>query len=561
MNEMFLPLRNGGELVADALKIHGVKKVFCVPGESFLPILDALSRTQDEVEVIVCRHEASAAHMAQAYSRLTGQPGVCLVTRGPGITQASIGLHTAAQDSTPLIMLVGQIDSGFTGREAWQEIDIVQMFQTVVKRVAQVDRIERIPEIISRSFHSAVSGRPGPCIVALPEDLLYKKAQSQDLGKYQKTLTTARMSDLESLQQKLLSAKNPVLILGGSDWSESSLKDIQIFSENFELPVCTGFRRQDLFDNTHRLYCGPLGPGVNPNLVKRICSADLIIAVGSRLSETSTSAYSLIKAPRPIQQLIHVHPDSQELGRVFQADLLIQSSLCEFARYASSLKPKGKMVWTASAEHAHSEYQATLIPTNSPGDVNLGSIVRWLSNNLPSNSIITNGAGNYTSWVHRFYQHRHFNTQLAPTSGTMGYGIPAAIAAKITYPERTVICFAGDGCFMMSEKELATAKQYKLPIVFIIVNNSMYGSIRMHQEINFPGQVFATSLENPDFILLAQAYGLQGYRVTKTEQFESIFNLAVESETGAVIELQTDPEAITPSATLSSLRNSAISKA
>jgi acetolactate synthase-1/2/3 large subunit len=550
--------RNGGQIVVDGLKIHGVKKVFCVPGESFLPILDALGDAHEDIEVVVCRHEASAAHMAQAYGRLTGQPGVCLVTRGPGLTHASIGLHTAAQDSTPLIMLVGQIDSGFTGREAWQEMDIVQMFQTVTKRVTQIDRIDRIPEILSRSFHAAVSGRPGPCIVALPEDLLYGKAEVADLERYQLTRSSPCATDLKVLESMLNSAENPILILGGSNWNEKSLSAIQSFAEKFELPVATGFRRQDLFNNAHRLYCGPLGPGISPKLVKRIENADLILAIGSRLSETSTSAYTLIQAPRPLQKLIHVHPDSQELGRVFQAQLLVQSSLSEFALALSKLKPQFRALWAEQSQIAHSEYEATLVPTLVPGDVNFGKIVHWLNQNLAPDTIITNGAGNYTSWVHRFYQHKQFGTQLAPTSGTMGYGIPAAIAAKITHPEKTVICFAGDGCFMMSEKELATVKQYKLRIVFIVINNNMFGSIRMHQEKKFPGKVFATELENPDFVLLAQAYGLKGFLVTNTEQFENTFELAIQSDTASVIELRTSPQAITPSASLTSIRAHAV---
>ena len=554
MSAAHLPLRNGGHILVDALKIHGVKKIFCVPGESFLPILDALAEAQETIEVVVCRHEASAAHMAQAYARLTGEPGVCMVTRGPGITQASIGLHTAAQDSSPLIMLVGQIDSTHTGREAWQDLDMVHMFQTVVKRVAQLDRIERIPEVISRAFHAAVSGRPGPCLVALPEDLLYAKAQVADLGAYKKTAMGPRQSELDQLSAMLQDAKRAILILGGSDWHAGALKSIQCFAESFHLPVCTGFRRQDLFDNTHPLYVGPLGPGVSTSLATSIQNADLIVAIGSRLSDTSTSGYQLIQAPRSRQRLIHVHPDAQELGRVYQADLMIQSTLNEFADRVHALKPQGTPPWSQHAHEAHAHYLESLVPTPVPGEVNLGRVVHWLNANVPPQTIITNGAGNYTAWVHRFYQHRQLGTQLAPTSGTMGYGIPAAIAAKITHPDRAVICFAGDGCFMMSEKELATAKQYKLAIVFIVVNNNMYGSIRMHQEKNFPGKVFATSLENPDFVMLAKAYGLDGFLVTRTDDFEGAFKQAIGAKHGAVIELRTHPHAITPSLTLEALR-------
>jgi acetolactate synthase-1/2/3 large subunit len=550
-------LRNGGQILVDALRIHGVDTVFCVPGESYLPILDALRDQRDHIRLIVCRHEAAAAHMAEAYGKLTGKPGVCIVTRGPGITQASIGLHTAAQDSTPLIMLVGQVHSRFTSREAWQEMNLTHMFQTVVKRAEQVDRVDRIPEILSRSFHAAVSGRPGPTLMAIPEDLLYAQEHVADLGPYQKVNIHPARSDIIQLALMLGQAQRPMVILGGSGWTPQACKEFQKFAEQFNLPVCTGFRRQDLFDNTHALYCGPLGPGINPRLAQRIQDADLILAIGTRLSESSTTEYTLIQAPQPRATLVHIHPDSQELGRVYQAELLIQSSMPQWTQALTGLSPTNTPAWHDWTQAAHNDYVQTCTPTQTPGDVNLGEIVAWLSQRLPEDSIITNGAGNYTGWVHRFFQHRQFNTQLAPTSGTMGYGIPAAIAAKVVYPTRTVVCFAGDGCFLMSEQELATAKQYGLPIVFIVVNNSMYGSIRMHQEKNFPSRVYGTTLENPDFCMLARAYGLESHLVVRTADFAQAFESSVLASFGAVIELRTDPEAITPATTLTALRENA----
>ena len=551
------PLRSGGQVLVDALRLHGVDTVFCVPGESHLPIIDALHDHQDSIRLVVCRHEAAAAHMAEAYGKLTGRPGVCLVTRGPGITHASIGLHTAAQDSTPLLMLVGQIHSEFLGREAWQEINMAQVFQTVVKRVEQVDRVARIPEIISRCLHAAVSGRPGPTLVSLPEDLLYAQAEVSDLGAYQQVTTHAGAADIAALVAELAQAHRPLLIVGGSGWTPQACADLQVFAERFHLPVCTGFRRQDVFDNTHALYAGALGPGVNAKLAQRIKDADLIVAMGTRLSESTSAEYTLLQAPRPLQRLVHIHPDSQELGRVYQADVLIQAGMTSCAHALAQLAVTARtpdILWAEWSQAAHADYVASLVPTQVPGDVNLGTIVAWLSQRLPADAIVTNGAGNYTGWVHRFFQHQQFNTQLGPISGTMGYGVPAAIAAKVVHPERVVVCFAGDGCFLMSEQELATAKQHQLPIVFIVVNNRMYGSIRMHQEINFPGKVYGTTLENPDFVLLAQAYGLQGVRVTHTDDFPAAFEDALQAPHGAVIELCTDPQAITPNTTLRALR-------
>ena len=551
------PLRTGGQVLVDALRLHGVDTVFCVPGESHLPIIDALHDHQDTIRLVVCRHEAAAAHMAEAYGKLTGRPGVCLVTRGPGITQASIGLHTAAQDSTPMLMLVGQIRSEFLGREAWQEMNMGQVFQTVVKRVEQVDRVDRIPEIVSRCLHAAVSGRPGPTLVSVPEDLLYAQAHVCDLGAYQSVVTYTGANELAQLTNELVRARRPMLIVGGSGWSAQACADLQLFAESFHLPVCTGFRRQDLFNNTHALYAGALGPGVNVKLAQRVQDADLVIAIGTRLSESTSAEYTLLQAPRPLQRLVHIHPDSQELGRVYQADVLIQASMGACAQalaHMATSAPPSPCAWSDWTQTANADYQAALVPTQVPGNVNLGSIVAWLSQRLPANAIVTNGAGNYTGWVHRFFQHQQFNTQLGPISGTMGYGVPAAIAAKLVHPDRVVVCFAGDGCFLMSEQELATAKQHRLPIVFIVVNNRMYGSIRMHQEINFPGKVYGTTLENPDFVLLAQAYGLEGRRVNYTDDFAGAFEASLRAAHGAVIELCTDPQAITPNTTLSALR-------
>jgi len=547
-------LRSGGQILIDALKVHGVDHAFCVPGESFLPALDALHGARDVIRTVICRQEGAAAHMAEAYAKLTGKPGICLVTRGPGATNASIGVHTAAQDSTPMILLVGQIGTGLLERQAWQEIDVRAMFGSMAKWVTQIDHLARLPEMMSRAFHTAVSGRPGPVVIGLPEDVLYQKLEVEDTRPFLPVQPQPGPADMQRLREMLGEARKPFLILGGGGWNARACSDIQAFSERFHLPVGTAFRRQDLFDNTHPNYAGDIGVGISERLAARIREADLIIAVGARLGETTTAGYTLLGVPNMHARFIHVHPDIGELGKVYRPELAINASMEAFAEAAGRLDAPTEPAWTEWLRESNADYRATLAPTPMPGELNLSEVIAHLRERLPADAIVTNGAGNYTGWIHRFYTYRGFRTQLAPASGVMGYGIPAACAAALVHPGRRVICFAGDGCFLMNSQELATARQYGLPIIFIVVNNGMYGSIRMHQEIHYPGRVFGTTLENPDFAALAAAYGIEGHTVTRTADFAACFEKALDSPRGALIELRIDPEAITPRTTLSALR-------
>lgn len=555
--------RTGGQIVVDALLQQGVDTAFTVPGESFLPILDALHDAREAIRLIVCRHEAPASHMSEAYGKLTGKPGICLVTRGPGATQASIGVHTAAQDSTPMVLLVGQVNSQYLGREAWQEIDVARVFGSIAKWATQIERVQDIPEVMRQAFRIATSGRPGPVVIAMPEDILYQQAVVPDVEPQPSVPALATVAQLNTLREMLGRAAHPLVMLGGSGWSSAACGAMRQFIERFDLPVCTSFRRQDLFDNLHPQYAGSLGIGVANELAQRVREADLILAFGTRLGETTTSEYQLLQALRPMQTLVHVHSGADELGRVYQADLAIHADMPAFAQALAQLEAPESKPWALSAQSAiagHADYLQTLDPTPMPGQLNMAEVVAWLRHRLPADSIITNGAGNYTSWVHRYYAWRQPQTQLAPISGAMGYGVPAAIAAQVVYPQRTVVCFAGDGCFLMSGQELATVMQYKLPIVFIVVYNGMYGSIRMHQEINFPGKVFATDLENPDFVALAKAYGLHSALVERTQDFAVAFERAVSCGGAALLELRIAPQAITPRTTLAALRDKALRK-
>jgi acetolactate synthase-1/2/3 large subunit len=547
--------RTGGRVLVDGLKIHGVDTVFSVPGESFLPAIDALYQHRDSIRLVTCRQEGAATHMAEAYAKLTGKPGVALVTRGPGSTNASIAIHTARQDSTPLVVLVGQVSRHNTGREAWQELDYPAVFGSMTKWAAQVEHGERLPEMLSRAFHVAASGRPGPVLLALPEDLLYEEVTVADTLPYQPTQAHPGVRDLATLRSMLASARKPFVLLGGGGWNAEACADIRAFAERFELPVGTGFRRQDLFDNTLPNYAGDVGIAINPALAARVKDCDLLLAIGGRLGETTSSEYTLIESPTPRQTLVHVHADANELGRVYRAALPILSGVREFATALRDLEAVDASAWRVWTRAARADYEATLVPLPaSPSQVDFGAVMAWLRETLPADAIVTNGAGNYAAWVHRFHQYRGFRTQLAPTSGTMGYGVPAAVAAKLVHPGRTVVCFAGDGCFMMNSQELATVRQYGLKIVFIVVNNGMYGSIRMHQELNFPGNVYGTDIENPAFDALARAYGLNGELIERTADFAPAFERALKAERATVIELRTDREQITPRATVAQLR-------
>jgi acetolactate synthase-1/2/3 large subunit len=546
--------RTGGQILIDQLALHGTDTVFGVPGESFLAALDALYEARNRIRFISCRQEGGAAFMAEAYAKLTGKPGICFVTRGPGACNASIGIHTGFQDSTPMILLVGQVGRGMLEREGFQEIDYRRMYGPMSKWVAEIERTDRIPEFLSRAFHTAMSGRRGPVVLALPEDMLRETAAVADPDPYKVVQTHPGLGQMAELRERLTRAERPFLLLGGGGWSQSASRDMMAFAEANDLPVGCAFRRQDAFDNTHRCYAGDVGVGLNPKLAERIKGADLLIVVGPRLGEMTTSEYSLLDIPRPKQALVHVYPGAEELGRVYQADLPIASGMAEFAAAARALKPVDSSRWAGATAGAHADCLSWMEEGSSPGAVDMKEIMRRLRERLPADAILTNGAGNYTTWAHRYYRFRRYGTQLAPTSGAMGYGAPAGVAAKLAHPERIVVSFNGDGCFLMNGQELATALQYGAATVFIVVDNGMYGTIRMHQERNYPARVIGTDLENPDFAALARSYGAHGERVERTEEFAPAFERALAAGKAALIHIRLDPEAITPRQSLTQIR-------
>ncbi|MFJ5299430.1 thiamine pyrophosphate-binding protein [Pseudomonas sp. NPDC088368] len=544
--------RNGGQILVEALIRNAVDTLYCVPGESYLPVLDAL-HDATSIRTIVTRHEGAASNMADAYGKLTGRPGICFVTRGPGATHASNGVHTAKQDSTPMILFVGQIESRFKGREAFQEVDYMQMFGGLAKWATEIDSIERIPEIVSKAFSIALSGRPGPVVIALPEEVLFGSADVADAQPVRVTHAAPDAAALAELRDLLAAAKQPLVIVGGTGWDAGSTQALQRFVHANHLPVAASFRRQDLFDNRDPHYVGQLGLGTSPKLLERVKTSDLLLVIGSRLSETVSQGYTLIESPTPKQPMVHVHPDPQELNRVYRAQLPILSSLGTFAHAAAALEPVASGAWKSWTDAARADYlehSTPPLPHPQLAGVDMGSVVAHLNEVLPDDAVMTNGAGNYTVWVHRFYRYRRPATELAPTNGAMGYGLPASIAAKLHSPQRTVVCFAGDGCFMMYPQELATALQYNAPIVIIVVNNGMLATIRMHQEREYPGRVSATELANPDFIALAQSFGAHAERVERSEDFPAAFQRAQKAGVAALIELRVDPRQITPQARL-----------
>jgi acetolactate synthase-1/2/3 large subunit len=552
--------RSGGQLLIDALKVHGVDLVFGVPGESYLAALDAFHGASEKITFVICRQEGGAAYMADAYGKLTGRPGVCFVTRGPGATNASLGIHTACQDSTPVVLFVGQVGTDFAEREAFQEIDYRRMYGQMAKWVAQIDRADRVPEYVSRAFHTAVSGRPGPVVLALPEDMQTETATVADTGRYQRASAHPGEPDLQKMRGMLARAQRPFVLVGGSDWNAQACADFRAFIEANDLPVGTAFRRQDLYDNRLPHYAGDVGIGINPKLAERVKTCDLLIAVGARMDEMTTGGYTLVEAPRPRQPFVHVHPGAEVLGRVYQGDLLIHSGMPEFARAARGLAPVEPRPWREWTKAARADYEAWIEPAPAPGALHPGEVVAFLRRRLPPETIVANGAGNFAGWVHRHYQFAGFRTSLGPTSGSMGYGVPAGVAAKLVHPERPVVSINGDGDFLMNGQELATAAQYNLKIVFLVMNNGMYGTIRMHQEREYPGRVSGTELKNPDFAALARAYGLHGEIVEKTADFGPAFERAWQAGTASLIELRIDPEAITTRTTLSAIRAAALKK-
>jgi acetolactate synthase-1/2/3 large subunit len=551
------PHRNGGQLLVDALLVHGTKTVYGVPGESYLQVLDALYDARDEVQFITCRQEGGAAYMAEAHGKLTGLPGICMVTRGPGATNAAIGVHTAFQDSTPMILFIGQVGGDFVEREAFQEIDYRRMFGPMCKWVANIDRPDRVPEMVSHAFHVAMSGRKGPVVLALPEDMLRQSACVPATPRYRAVQSYPGSTDMAALHALLQQARRPVVIAGGSGWTQTAVDSLRAFSEAWQLPVGCAFRHQDLFDNRHPNYAGDIGIGISPKLADRVRQADLVLALGARLDEMTTSGYRLLDVPVPRQRLIHIHAGSDELGRVYQAELLIQSSPEPMTAALAALPAPAHISWASWAKDLQQEREEWRAARSNPGTVQLHDVVMALQH-LPADTIVTNGAGNYATWLHRFHSYSRFRTQLAPISGAMGYGVPAAIAAKLTYPQRTVIAFAGDGCFLMNGQEIATAAQYNAAVVFVVINNGMYGTIRMHQERHHPQRVLGTDLKNPDFAAYAASFGLHGEIVTETHMFGPALSRCLELQRPSLIEVRIDPDAISPSSTLQRIRAEAM---
>jgi acetolactate synthase I/II/III large subunit len=548
--------RTAAEVLVDQLLIHGVRHVFCVPGESYIAALDAFH--DRDIAITVCRHESGAAIMAEACGKATGRPGICFVTRGPGATNAAAGIHIAHQDSTPLILFVGQIAREMREREAFQELDYRAVFGSLTKWATEIDDALRIPELVSRAFYTATGGRPGPVVMALPEDMLGERVAVPDAPAFAPVETWPGAADMSGLQKLLWGAAHPIMLLGGSRWSQAATEAVARFAERFMLPVATTFRRAHLIDPDHPCYAGDLGIGPNPKLLARVQGADVIVLVGGRLGEQPSQGYTLLDIPAPRQKLVHVFPDVEELGRVYRPHLAINATPTAFAAALAALEPPSDPPWRGEAGTAHADFLAwTEKPTAVPGPLNLGEVVAALREKLPPDAVICNGAGNFSVWVHRYARYRRYGTQLAPISGSMGYGVPAAIGMARLEPERTVIAFAGDGDFLMTGQELATAVQYRLPVIIVVVDNGMYGTIRMHQERHYPGRVVATGLQNPDFAAYARAFGGHGATVERTDEFIPAFEAARRSGLPAILHLKVDPEALTPSMSLSAIREKA----
>ena len=551
------PPRTGGQILVANLLAQGADLAFCVPGESYLPVLDALYDVRDRLRLIVCRQEGGAAYMAEAYGKLTGRPGIALVTRGPGASNAAVGIHTAVQDSSPMIVFVGQIGSDFADREAFQEIDYRRMYGSSVKWVAQIDRADRIPEYVARAYRVAQSGRPGPVVLALPEDMLVASAAVDDAARVEATVLHPAPEAIAALRARLERARRPLVLVGGSGWNERACADLARFTAANDLPIACAFRNQDLIDNRDERYAGEVGIGPNPKLAARVRDADVLLVIGERLGEIVTSGYTLLSVPNPAQALVHVHPGADELGRVYQPALAIAASLPAACAALAEMPPIAAPAWAGSAAEAHADYLAWQSPRPMPGALDLWQAVAFLRERLPEDAILVNGAGNYATWLHRLYRYPRYRTQLAPYSGSMGYGVPAAVAAKAVCPERVVVSWNGDGCFLMNGQELATAVQYGLNVIFVVIDNGMYGTIRMHQEKHYPARVYGTDLVNPDFAALARAYGVHGECVTRTAEFAPAFERALAHAGPSLLHLRIDPQAITMNATIDQLRGQA----
>ncbi|MEC8725101.1 MAG: thiamine pyrophosphate-binding protein [Pseudomonadota bacterium] len=550
-------LRTGGQIIVDCLRLHGVNTVFCVPGESYLATLDAFYDVQEEIKLVVCRQEGGVSNMAEAWGKMTGKPGIGFVTRGPGATNASIGIHTAQQDSTPLILFIGQIARDMSEREAFQEVDYRRMFGEMTKWVAQIENAARIPEMISRAFHVATSGRPGPVVLALPEDMQTERAVADAGRSCRATQAYPGNSDMEVFRKMLADARKPLVLAGGGGWTQKACNDLTTFAEANTLPVATAFRRQDLIDNRHPCFAGVVGLGINPKLKNRLDDTDLLIVLGTQLGEIVSGGYTYFTFPKPKQTMVHIAAGVDEIDKVYQADLGINAGMVEFCAAATDLPPVDTP-WSGETKAAHEDYVAFSTPAEMPGNVNYSEIIGWLSDNLPEDAIITNGAGNYTVWVHRFFRYKQYGTQLAPQSGAMGYGVPSGVAAGIRHPDRVVVSFNGDGCFQMNGLEIGTAVQYGTKTIFIVVNNGMYGTIRMHQETHYPKRKSGTDLYNPDFAALARSYGAIGETVTNTSDFADVFERCCAANGPSLIELVIEPDAVLPTNTLSAIQKNAL---
>jgi len=556
-----------GHLLVECLLAQGVTHAFGVPGESYLAVLDGFHLYRDQLTFVTCRQEGGAAFMAEAQGKLTGRPGICFVTRGPGATNASIGVHTAFQDSTPMILFVGDVASDTRDREAFQEMDYTHFFgpstKGMAKRVERVDDPERLPEYVARAFATAMNGRPGPVVLVLPEDMLTRPVKAQALGRVEPVQAWSDPGALRTLRDMLLASRKPLVIAGGGGWTPQSAQALQRFAENWQLPVTNAFRFQDTFDNHHPLYAGDVGIGIGPSLAQRVRDADLIVAIGPRLGEMTTGGYTLLQAPKTRQKLVHIHASAEELNRVYQADLAINATMNAAARSLEVLSAPTELPWADWTQAAHTDYLNNLKPQKLPGDIDMPAIVATLQKHLPADAVLTNGAGNFASWMHRFFKHhglvKGHKTQLAPTVGAMGYGVPAGIAANLL-TGRTAFTIAGDGDFLMNGQELATAVQHGGKSIIVVLNNGMYGTIRMHQEREYPDHVTGSKLQNPDFAALAAAYGYVGVRIAQTQEFETALRDALAREQGTLIEIMLDPEVITTRGTLSAITQAALAR-
>jgi acetolactate synthase-1/2/3 large subunit len=546
--------RTAAQVLVDQLRIQGVRHVFCVPGESYLPVLDALH--DSGIAITVCRNEGGVSMMAEAYGKQTGRPGICFVTRGPGATNASGGIHIAQQDSTPMILFVGQVERENRGRDAFQEMDYRAFFGGMAKWVAEVNEPDRMAEMVGRAFATALAGRQGPVVLSLPHDVLPLASTSPDAPFVEAVETAPGSDQMAALEDLLAKSQRPMLILGGGRWSEAALAQVTRFSEKFGIPVCTSFRRAHHFDPLHANYAGDLGLGANPKLVARVKASDLVIAAGARLNELTSQGYTLFDIPSPQMKLVHAYPGAEELGRVYAPHLAIHAAPKAFATALDTLKPRHAPGDVSAAHGEYLDWSETPLP--QPGDVNLSEIMVWLRSHLPQEAILCNGAGNYAGWIHRFYRFRRLGTQMGTVCGFMGYGVPAAVAMKTLYPQRTVLAVNGDGDFLMNGQEFATAVQYKLPIIVLVLDNATFGTIRMHQEREYPGRVSGTDLVNPDFAAMAKSFGGFGATVKKTADFAPAFLAAEASNLPAIIHVKFDPEGITPTTTLSAIRAKAL---